>query len=114
MVGFGGLILEGSHCFGRAVWNRGESNRGFQGRRSRFEVWVIHLVWTIIFNTRGGVMGFQGIPENTRRGVEWGTNVKGGGHAPTSKGKPLRRWEVQTWYSTILLDCRYPQSRPMK
>jgi hypothetical protein len=53
MVGFGSLILEGSHHFGRAVWNRGASNRGFQGRRSRFEVWVVHLLWTIIFNTRG-------------------------------------------------------------
>ena len=52
--------FEGSHCFGRAVWNRGASNRGFQGRRSRFEVWVIHLIWTIIFDARGDVMGFQG------------------------------------------------------
>ena len=32
MVGFGGLILEGSHHFGREVWNRGASNRVFQGR----------------------------------------------------------------------------------
>jgi hypothetical protein len=27
--------------------------------------------------------------------------------------KPLRHWEVKTWYSTIPLDCRYPQSRPV-
>jgi hypothetical protein len=38
--------------------------------------------------------------------------MKGGDHAPKSKGKPLRCWEVKAWYSTILLDCRYPQSRP--
>jgi hypothetical protein len=43
--------------------------------------------------------------------VGQGTNVKGGDHAPTSKGKPLRSWEVMTWYSRILLDCRHPQSR---
>jgi hypothetical protein len=53
MVGFGNLIFEGSHCFGRVVWNRGASNRGFQGRRSRFKVWVVHLLWTIIFDARG-------------------------------------------------------------
>jgi hypothetical protein len=45
--------------------------------------------------------------------VGWGTNVKGGDHAPTSEGRPLRHWEVKTWYGTILLDCRYPQSRPI-
>jgi hypothetical protein len=45
--------------------------------------------------------------------VGQGTNVKGGDHAPTSEGKPLRHWEVETWYSTIPLDCRYPQSRPV-
>jgi len=53
--------LEGSHRFGRVVWNRGASNGGFQGRGSRFEVWVVHLVWTFIFDTRGEVMGFQGV-----------------------------------------------------
>jgi hypothetical protein len=45
--------FEGSHCFGRAVWNRGESNRGFQGKRSMFEVWVVRLLWTNIFDARG-------------------------------------------------------------
>jgi hypothetical protein len=59
-------------------------------------------------------MGFQGDLKIPGGGVEQGTNVKGGGHAPTSKGKPLKHWEVQTWYSTKLLDCRYPQSRPAK
>ena len=45
---------------------------GFQGRGSRFEVWVIHLVWTFIFDTRGEVMGFQGdlkIPGGEWNGV---------------------------------------------
>jgi hypothetical protein len=26
---------------------------GFEGKRSRFEVWVVRLLWTNIFNARG-------------------------------------------------------------
>jgi hypothetical protein len=57
-------------------------------------------------------MGFQCTLKIPGGGVGQGTNMKGGGHAPTSEGKPLRCWEVKIWYSTIPLDCRYPQSRP--
>jgi hypothetical protein len=53
-------------------------------------------------------MGFQG-DLKISGGVEWGANVKEG-----TMPQPLRRWEVQTWYSTIPLDCRYPQPRPAK
>jgi hypothetical protein len=46
-------LLGGEVILSRALWNRGASSWGRKGRKGRFEVWVICLLWTIIFDTRG-------------------------------------------------------------
>jgi hypothetical protein len=97
LCGTGGQVARGGRA-GRA---------GRAGLRYGFFIYYGQLSLRL-----GGSDRFPGCPENTRGGVGQGTNVKGGDHALTSKSKPLRCWEVKTWYSTILLDSKYPQSRP--
>jgi hypothetical protein len=104
-------LLGGEVILSRAMWNRGASSQGGRGGRAGLR-YGLFVYYGQLSSMLGGSDGYLGHPENTRGGVDWGTNVKGEDHALTSKGKPLSHWEVKTWYSTILLDCRYPQSRP--
>jgi hypothetical protein len=45
--------FEGVIIFGERCGTGGKVIGGFQGKRSRFEVWVVHLLWTNIFDARG-------------------------------------------------------------